>query len=1011
MPCVLKGYLMTLDFGKNVRGWGMLACCTGALLSLTSALSLAQPAAEKASESAEPDYSSELPRIPSRSVEESLKAFDLVKGFGIQCVASEPLVASPVATCFDADSHLFIAEMRDYSEQETEKLGRIRRLVDKDQDGVFDSATVFAEGLSWPTAVIAYDGGVFVGAAPDIWYFKDHDGDGVADEKRIVLTGFGRTNVQGLLNSFRWGFDNRIHGATSVSGGQVKRPEDKDSKGVDLRGRDFSFDPRLLDIRAETGGGQHGMCFDDWGLKYVCSNSRHAQFVAYEERYLTRNPHLPAPDAKIDIAIDGGQATVYRSSPVEPWRIVRTRLRVTKQVIGAVEGGGRAAGYFTGATGITIFRGDSLGDEMKGLAIVGDVGSNIVHRKKLTPDGIGFRAERIDDQTEFVRSSENWFRPVQFANTPDGCLHILDIYREVVEHPKSIPESIKKHLDLTNGRDQGRIYRVVPEGYKYRPTPQFSQMSGAQLVEMLSHPNAWHRETACRLIYERQDKSLIPALRRLAVSGAEPLGRFHALAAVQGLNGLDSATVIAALKDSHPRIRERAVRLAEGFVETPGIVAALQERVNDDDLRVRYQLAFTAGEFPLQQREEWLAEILKRDGGDTWVQLAALSSLSNGAENVLVRLLADHQFLKTSAAAAVLPRLVRLTSQTATPEKIVELINHLDKIPDSEVALQNQLLMSVLRSSGKVNTRQLIEKIRPGYLDALFASSRERLSGKATVAQKIAAVELLTLSANEQDVDLLISLLTPTADLKLQTTTLTALKSFRSPVVAEELLKRWPDLSPAIRSTAEEVLFARPEWIAVTLTKLENQELPVGTFSNSRLQAVANGANADLKKRAQALQKLAGTSSRSEIVKQYSKVLTMPGDAGKGREIFQRECSGCHRLAGMGFETGPNLAAMKNRGREAILLNVLDPNREVNPEYLNYIVVMEDGRALTGMIRSESATSLNLQRANQQSDLVLRSEIDEIRNSGLSLMPEGLEKQLDPESMAHLLEFLMTVGD
>ena len=167
-----------------------------------------------------------LPRVPPKSPEESLASFEVADGFRIELVAAEPLVIDPVAMAFDEHGRLYVVEMRDYSEQDKERLGRMRLLTDEDGDGRFETSQVFVEDLSWPTAIACYDGGVFVGDAPDILYCKDTDGDGVADEQNVVFTGFGRSNVQGLLNSFQWGLDHRIHGATSSAGGQLIRGHD-----------------------------------------------------------------------------------------------------------------------------------------------------------------------------------------------------------------------------------------------------------------------------------------------------------------------------------------------------------------------------------------------------------------------------------------------------------------------------------------------------------------------------------------------------------------------------------------------------------------------------------------------------------------------------------------------------------------------------------------------------------------------------------------------------------------
>ncbi len=220
------------------------------------------------------------------------------------------------------------------------------------------------------------------------------------------------------------------------------------------------------------------MCFDDWGRKFVSSNSDHIQQVMYEDHQHREKRVLPRASARISIAADGPQAEVFRTSPVEPWRIVRTRLRVAGKVAGPVEGGGRAAGYFTGATGVTIYRGDAWPEQWKGVAIIGDVGSNLVHRKRLEANGLEFIARRIDKESEFITSSDIWFRPAQFANAPDGSLHVIDVCREVIEHPKSLPPEIKQHLDLTSGRDRGRIYRVVPTDFQgNRKTAKLSESS------------------------------------------------------------------------------------------------------------------------------------------------------------------------------------------------------------------------------------------------------------------------------------------------------------------------------------------------------------------------------------------------------------------------------------------------------------------------------------------------------------------------------------------------------
>src|SRR5262249_41175223 len=160
-----------------------------------------------------------------------------------------------------------------------------------------------------------------------------------------------------------------------------------------------------------------------------------------------------------------------------------------------------------------------------GQIFLGEVANNLIHREAVEPEGVTFRARRADADAEFVASTDTWFRPVNFVNAPDGTLHVLDMYRETIEHPWSIPDDIRAGLDLPRGADRGRIYRLAPPGSRPRPTPRLSRVPTAELVSLLEHPNAWHRDTAHRLIFERQDRSAIDPLRSMLRHGADPLGR------------------------------------------------------------------------------------------------------------------------------------------------------------------------------------------------------------------------------------------------------------------------------------------------------------------------------------------------------------------------------------------------------------------------------------------------------------------------------------------------------
>lgn len=813
-------------------------------------------------DSVDRDYSGELPRIEPLSPIAALESFETHPNFEMQLVAAEPMLYDPIAMTFDEFGRMYVVEMRGYSEQRDEDIGAIRLLEDTDGDGALDTSTVFLDGLAWPTAVACYDGGVFIGVAPDILYAKDEDGDGRADRVERVFTGFGLDNVQGLLNSFNWGLDNRIHGATSGSGARVTPANAPDAEPLVLRGRDFSFDPRTREIRAESGGGQHGLSFDDYGRKFVCHNSDHAQMLMYADRLVARNPYFAPTPARISIAAEGKQAEVFRISPVEPWRIVRTRLRVQGLVPGPVEGGGTPAGYFTSATGITVYRGDAWPAPYRGQLILGDVGSNLIHRKTLHAKGLELEADRARPGVEFVASRDIWFRPVQFANAPDGTLYAADMYREVIEHPDSLPPVIKKHLDLTSGNDRGRIWRIAPQGFTPGTVERLGELDPAELVPYLAHRNAWHRQTAARLLWERRDATVAEAVRALVRDTAWDVARIQALHTLAGLDALDEATLLAAMGDDSAWVRAHTAGLAESFVETsPEVTEELVRLAYDDVARVRYEAAFAAAALPLDRRVVTLAGVLKRDGGDRWMRVAALSGLAEGAGEVFLRLLRDEEFLREPFAKDVLRALASIVVRAdpaRTVERCVDAVTTLGQEADA----MRDALAGILASAQDGNgTKQ--------------APTIPRVSGDK-----------------------------------------------------QEVLER---LKPALARTG------RPE---------------------------------------------------------------------AGRMIFKERCASCHSFDDTKAGLAPDLRSTMQRGRESVLVNVVDPNAEVYPGFVAYALNLKNGNAVTGVLQEESANAITLGTVDGSVRTVLRVDVEEMWSLGVSLMPEGLLDDLDVQAVADLMAYI-----
>jgi putative membrane-bound dehydrogenase-like protein len=980
---------------------------------LTSAARAQKPDAPRAGE----DYASELPFIPPKSPAESLKAFRLHPGFRIELAAAEPLLASPVALDFDEDGRLYVAEFREFNQADSKRdhgRGRVRLLEDTDGDGVYDKSTDFLPDLDSPTAVCCYDGGAFVGAVPDILYAKDTDGDGRADVRRVVFTGFARdVGGEALFNSFRWLFDNRIHVQTSTSGGEVRPAGNKDARPVSVRGQGFCFDPRTEAFEVTSGGGQHGMSMDDWGRTFVCTSHDPIFLIMYDGRYLARNPYLEAPPAALRIAPGGYQTKVFRISPNEPWRVVRTRLRTTGIEPPHPTEGDRPSGYFSAASGVTVLRGDAWPAEYRGNVFVGEVSNNLIYRARLEPNGVSQTALRADPDAEFVASTDIWFRPVQMANGPDGALYVLDMYRYLVEATDTIPPGIVKHLNVGAGFDKGRLYRIVPEGFERPRPPRLGKVPTAELVALLEHPNGWHRDTASRLLYQRKDPAAMAPLKTLAARSNVPLARMHALNALDGLKALDVATVLRGLHDPESRVREHALRLAEPFESDPDVRARLEQMSNDPDLRVRYQLAFSLGSVRGEMPSRALAKLARRDGGDAWVRLAVLSSVRGRAGEVFRRLLADEEFRAESQGRELLAALAALIGRANRPDEVAALAQGIDALPEGEKALAKEIVLSLvakLPATGREPFARGAGGKAGTILAELLRDSREAApDGKRPVADRVAAVRTLGLASFASNQELFRDLLQVRQPQVVQAAALEALARFDQPGVPALVLEAWPGLSPPLRAVAVEALFSRPAWIAAFLDAVEQGKVGRGDVDPARIRLLQAHADPRLRARAAELFDATKLARRQDVVAAYRKALELDGDATRGKAVFHKVCSACHRLEGVGTPIGAELNAIRDQGREAILLNILDPNRDVQPQFLGYVLATHAGRIVTGMITAETANGLTLRRADGTSETVARIDIEELRSTGVSFMPEGLEKQIDVPAMADLLAYLKAI--
>jgi putative membrane-bound dehydrogenase-like protein len=827
--------------------------------------------------------------------------------------------------------------------------------------------------------------------------------------------------VQAVMNNLMWGLDHTIYGAGSSNGGQIRPADQPAAKPWPLARNDFRFDPRDRSFELLSGGARFGNTFDDWGNRFVCAIRNPVQHVVLPSRYLARNPYLPVVSAVHDAAESGDTLPVYRISPVEAWRAVRAARMTAEANPATPRSETNAAGYFTSSSGLTIYRGAAYPREFYGNAFLGEVAANIVHRQVLSPDGVTFRAVRGDEQTEFVRSRDNWFRPVNYVNAPDGTLHILDMYRETIEHPWSIPDDIKAQLDLESGRDRGRIYRLAFKGFEPLPAPKLEQASDAELIAQLENPNSWWRETAHRLIFERQHPQTIEPLRTLLRESQNPLARLHALWSLDGLAALTDDDLFAALADEAPGLREHAVLLSERRLRQ---AAELCERVIglalDDEIRVRFQVAFTLGELLKPdidadvrgRASAALARIALRDPADPWLRTAVLTSASETASDLLVGILRGGEFPPQKQAALLVRDVATVVGARHRSAEIASALNAFGRLDPAAAEIEQQFLIGLgsgLRRSGK----RLGADIAPRGSPA--AQRIERLLGQAvqsaadasaSLDERLTAIELLSSSEFAGSSGTLAVLISPREPQPIQMAAIRALSGYAEPEVAALLLKDYAALTPGVRGEVIQAMLARTDRIGALLDAVEARRIGALDIPPARRTLLVTHANAAIRERSARL--LAGDNKpRSTALAEYQAALKLHSDPARGVTVFQRECQACHRLGDRGHNVGPNLLSIRNRTPAEVLANVLDPNREVSPNFQEYVVTLDDGRVLTGLVAEETATSLTLRRAEGIEETILRQNIDEISATGRSLMPEGFEKKIKPQEMADLIAYLL----
>lgn len=960
--------------------------------------------------------------------QESLQAMQISEDFKVEIFLTEPQVNSPVEMAFDENGRIYVAEMLDYPDDPPPGKpvrSRIRLLEDNDGDGKYERSVIFADQVLQVSGLLPWKEGLLVTSAPDILWMKDTDGDGKADIRKVLYTGFPKVNPEARITNLRYGIDNWIYAANNGRDGRITAPDHPEREALLVRGADFRFHPVRGVAEPSAGVAQFGLTFDDWGNEFITENTTHLRHVILPMQYIARAPLLEVPAYALNIYEEGRTpAQIFPLTGPQEWRKQRTALRQQRydeQGQNRIE---RLSGYFSGASGGTVYNGDVWPEEYRGSIFTGEVSANLVHRDVLTPDGVTFKAARAKEGVEFIASTDVWFRPCNFANAPDGNLYFMDVYRLFIETPESIPEEIKKGMDFYAGDTMGRIYRIVSNTPRKQRDlhPKLGSASVEELVKNLENTNGWHRTTAQRLIVERQDKLAIPYLQQLFDQTPSPVARIHALWTLEGLSALDEQTVMWALKDNDPHVREHALRLSEEFLPKSRRMAdAVMAMTGDSDTRVQFQLAFTLGQLKDQRAPNALADLAVSRSDDQWFRLAILSSAADQSSKFFHLLRAKNPSFENKEMFAQLAALIGAKHDANELSKFLSALVGL-KQPDAamagltkglklanvsklQVAGAEASLLPFLNSEQEDTQRAAWEtarffELRQLVQKALADAQNTNLPAK----QKVTAIRALRGGQFSVVAPALEKFLPLQDSPELQAAAIESLSSFDNPGIASTLLASWKNYSPDVRQKVLTALLSERERMKVLMKALEDGVVERAMADPAMQAKLYDHPDKEVVERArQFFKQEAG--EREAAVASYRDVLNLAGDVNRGRDIYGSTCAKCHSPQQGRPRIGADLSGINNKTKEELLNSILNPSAAIESRFTNYIITTKDGRIYDGILGNETPGAITLRNADGDVT-ILRKNIAEIRASSISLMPDGMEKSLTKQQVADLIAYL-----
>ena len=938
-----------------------------------------------------------------------LPGFELADDFNIELIASEPLIKDPVDIAFNDQGNMLVLEMPGYPLEDAPS--KILLLKDTNHDRKMDLSKTYASNLNMATSFMPYEKGILVAAPPYLLYCIDENNDEQVEQIDTLMGGFSTGNLQHNYNGLTYGIDNWIYAANGGNDGKPFWWGDENNS-IDLRGKDFRFNikKKKIEIIGESSGG-FGLAMDEFGRIFGTHNLTHTSQIVFPERYIEgRSLLVDHTLQNISDHEENGLARVY------PIGEQATRLNHPEQ-----------SGYFSGSCGITYYDGGSWGKKYDQTVWVNDVVLNLVHVDKIKKDQSAFKAVRLFKEKEFLATSDRSSRPVNLEVGPDGNMYLIDMYRDVIEHPEWIPDEMEKTLHINAGKDKGRIYKIYP-GSNTASTQSISFEDEKNCLNYLSHRNAWYRKTAQRKLIERGVSNKgIDELKKMAV-GSQSTTKIHALWILQSVGKLGTDILLKAMQDASAGIRENALIISEDFTHDQRVVEQLIKSLQDEETRVRMQAALSVSFIPKENiniYKEQIVQSLNQPADDKWniaAKTLAVKHFPLEAFNLLVNqknqstLLASIALQLNDSAFAIENMLTSIKENALGIPETKEIIEQLNK---GESVLKSTTIDSLLNNMESMDIAIVpeITKLRnrfhlpPSQLFITYSNKAIQKVNDISLSEeeRLKQLSILALLPYKEKSNALFSCLHNNQPLKIQEQALLQLSKYKEKEIGTRVISMWNELSPSTRRYASDLLLYIDIHHDALLTALEKGQIKIGEMNfdlERRRMLIAWTEDVSIKSRAKKLFSDEEIISRKDVIEKMKPALALKGNPNNGQQVFQAICSNCHKYGNIGQEVGPVLTEINRKSKESIMHDILDPNAAVNTQYISHRVETKDGTIHIGIVDTENDQFVSIKKMGGEKVNINKRDMKKMSSMGTSLMMEGLEGTMSHQEMADLLAFL-----